>query len=229
MATGKVYPDGGQFNSAPPLPGSYYNVKEQHLPAPATYRRGRRGRSGCCCFLSCLCSIFTILVILLVISTLIFWLAVHPRAPKFDVENVHISGLDNTSSSVNTNITYEIMARNPNKRIGIYYDDINLNVEANGMTIGEGSIPSFYQGHKNTTYLNGDITSQGLELSSETVALLTNNPTNVPLYAKVDVKARIKVGSIKSPKMTIKVRCDLNVDLTRTSGQLTRKHCRVKW
>lgn len=228
--TGKIHPHAGEVNVAPPSQGSNYNGKEQRLPAPATYHRAGRGRSGCCGFLTCLCSLFTVLVLLLCLVFFIFWLVVHPKAPKFDVENVHISGLKLSSSPVTTNITYAIRARNANKRLGFHYDDINVSVEVYGVTIGEGSIPSFYQGHKNTTFLSETISSEGVTFNSETLALLRINPTIVPLYAEVDIKARAKVGSVTSFKITIKVRCNLNVDLTHTSGsQLTYKFCWAKW
>lgn len=228
--TGKIHPDAGDVKLAPPPPGSYYKVDEQHLPVPATSRRARRGRRRCCCLLTWMCSLVFLFVLLFGIVVLVTWLVFQPKAPKVDVEKVGITGLTALSLTISTNISYEIMVGNPNKRIGIYYDDTNVHVELNGMTIGEGIIPAFYQGYKNTTYLKGEISSQNLTLNAGTLSLLTSNPTNVPLYATVDVKVRIKVCSIKSPKIQVKVRCDLNVDLTITSGsQLKYKHCKVKW
>lgn len=229
---GKIYPN-GEFNRAPPPPGSYYNVKEQHLPAPAVYRRGRPGRGGggCCCLLAWLCSTFAVLVVALGIAVLIFWLVVQPRAPKFDISNVQIDGLSSTASStINTTITFELKARNPNKHMGIYYDNIRVNLETDGDYIGGGNLPSFYQGHKNTTYISGELKSENVSLDDGARNLLGSSSSNLPLYAKVDVKARVKVGSVKSPKIKVKVRCDLTVDLSRTTGsQLSTTKCKVKW
>ncbi|CAM6112156.1 unnamed protein product [Calypogeia fissa] len=231
QAPGRIYPNADEFNRTPPPRGSYYNVKEQGLPAPATYRRGRAGRSCCCCFLLWLCSIFTVLVILLGIAVLVFWLVVHPKAPKFDIQDVHIIGLTPSTSPINTNITFELMAQNPNKHMGIYYDEINVDVQANGASIGSGSIPAFYQGDQNERNITGDLSASNLTLSSGTVSVLTSTPSNVPLYAEVDVKARVKVGSIKSSTITVKVRCNLSVNLSETgsTNQLVSKDCKVKW
>jgi hypothetical protein len=234
QAPGRIYPNADEFNRTPPPRGSYYNIKEQGLPAPATYRRGRAGRSCCCCFLLWLCSIFTVLVILLGIAVLVFWLVVHPKAPKFDIQDVHISGLSGLTiitSPINTNITFEIMAENPNKHMGIYYDEINVDVQANGANVGSGSIPAFYQGHQNTRIITGDLSASNLTLSSDTVKVLTSTPSDVPLYATVDVKARLKVGSIKTSKIAVKVRCNFSVNLSETgsTNQLVSKDCKVKW
>lgn len=81
--------------------------------------------------------------------------------------------------------------------IEIYYDDIKPECGDKWHDHRQENVPSFCQGYKNTTYLIGDITFEGLAVSLDIVALLINNPTNVPLYAKVDSKVQIKVESLK--------------------------------
>lgn len=228
MAPDRVFPDAGAPSRAPPA-GAYYNLKNQQMPPPATYQQRRRGRGPCCCCFIWLCSIFTILLTLIGLAVLIFWLVVRPKAPHFDVKTVHIYGLTGTQP-FNTSIDYVIEARNPNKRMGFYYSDINVKVEADSEVVSQGTVPSFYQGHRNTTELNGTIASENVTVSSGTLSAITRDSSNAPFYAQVDVKVKVKVGSIKSRKMKVRVKCDINVDLTKTSGsQLNSQRCKVKW
>lgn len=224
----KVYPDAS--GPKPPV-GAYYSVKDQALPGPATYRGRSRGRSSCCCCFIWLCSILATITVILGFAVLIFWLVVQPRAPKYQVDNVRIDGLDFTSNTLTTVTTFQVMARNPNKKIGIYYDRIHVKVETDGLNLGEGDLPTFYQGHKNTTYIDGTLNSGVLQIdqATQTVLLAAQNEGKVPLDLHVDVKARVKIGSWKSRKFTVKVRCDIDLDVRRTSGsQVVSKRCKVK-
>lgn len=130
---------------------------------------------------------------------------------------------------MNTTIDYQIEARNPNKRMGFYFSNINVKVQANGDIVGQGTVPSFYQGHRNTTFVDGEINSENLTVSSDTLNAITKDPTNVALYAQVDLKVKVKVGSVKSGKVKVRVKCDIVADVTKSSGQLKSQRCKVKW
>jgi hypothetical protein len=229
MAPDRIYPDSASFPTAPPPPGTYYDKDQAGIPPPATYRQRRRGRSPCCCCMLHLCIIFTTLVVLIGLAVLIFWLVVQPKGPRFDVNVVHIDGLSG-SPPYNTNITYELKVYNPNKDMGFYYSDIFVNVQADGTPIGNKTVDGFYQGHKNTTYLSGEIEAIGVNPSAATLNAVLTNGSHVPFYAQVDFKVKIKVGAIKTWKIKAKVECNLFMDLVDNlaGSQLTGSSCKVK-
>lgn len=155
-----------------------------------------------------------------------------PKTPRFEVNTVHITGLTGTTSDTtsDTTIDYQLMVYNPNKKMDFYYSDISFQVQASGTVIGKDSISDFSQGHKNITYINGEVTDNAEKLSSDALDSITKNESNVALYAEVDLKVKIKVWGIKSRNMKSKAKCNINVDLTKTSGsQLKNSDCKFHW
>ncbi|KAL2613196.1 hypothetical protein R1flu_024888 [Riccia fluitans] len=200
-----VYPEKNAKFAAPPN-GTYHNMKEKRTAAPpkvvpvdTDYEPRRRGRTGdsCCRCIACFCAILIALVIALGIGTLVFYLVVHPKAPKYNVSDVRLaafsvspaSSIDLSSGFVlNAVTTYEVEARNPNEKIGIYYDTININVLSEGVTIGAGRIPPFYQGARNTTLIMGDLRASNVPLKSAAGSALQNAQRSgrIPLFVEVD-------------------------------------------
>lgn len=259
--TDRVYPETGSRNGFPRgVPkGAYYNMKEEQKPVqpqfqarppppqsarPQRYNneyngRPRKGRGICCRCMVWTCFVLVLLIVLLGIAALIFYLVVRPKAPKYNVQDVRLSSFSVTPTGslssglfqLSATTTYSVEARNPNKHIGIYYDKINIDVESEGASIGKGSVASFYQGHKNTTIISGELNSVNLPLASTVGSALqaADKSGNVPLKVYVDVRVRVKVGSLKTPHFWVHVRCNVNVNPSISSGsQVLSKKCSVK-
>ncbi|KAF3675079.1 Protein YLS9 [Capsicum annuum] len=123
----------------PNLNGAYYGPS---IPPPTkTYHRNRGGRScnPCSCLFNCLCTcicqiIFTLLIALGVIA-LVLWQVLRPNKVKFYVTDATLTQFD--LSTANNTLYYDLALnmtiRNPNKRVGIYYDSI----EARAMYQGQ--------------------------------------------------------------------------------------------
>ncbi|CAN4109464.1 unnamed protein product [Withania somnifera] len=105
----------------------------ESIPPPSkTYHHHGRGNScnPCSCLFGCLCScifqiIFTILIILGVIA-LVRWLVLRPNKVKFYVTDVTLTQFDwsTTNNILHYDLAFNMTIRNPNKRIGVYYDSI---------------------------------------------------------------------------------------------------------
>ncbi|CAA0835939.1 Unknown protein [Striga hermonthica] len=101
--------------------------------------------------------VFTVLSLAGVVA----WLSLTPKNPKFGISVVrlHVHDHDNRSSHhnatvrvPNSSVTFEVRIFNPNKRMGIYYDDISLELYGKSRAfMGRNSTPGFYQGYKNCT------------------------------------------------------------------------------
>lgn len=216
---------------------------------PARKPHHRKGLpKGCRSCLIVGCSILAFLIFAIGFSALVLWLVYRPKIPKYSVQDVHVSQLNVTSKYVNTtdsqaqptyqpvlntNITYTILAQNPNHKIGIDYNQVNIYATYEGTMFGQCTLPGWYQDVDNTTLVYADIsatnapltTSEGSALQSD----MKNN--NIPLHARIDIRAAIKVGSWKTPAVWIHVDCDFQVSPPTAPGgaKLLNKSCKWKW
>ncbi|KAG6544391.1 hypothetical protein Mapa_014225 [Marchantia paleacea] len=237
----RVYPEKNVVSGAPPH-GAYYNLKDETaapVPVPEDFDgREAKRRDPCCRCAAWFCGALVALIFAVGIAVLVFFLVVHPKAPKYNVKDVKLATFSVSPSSsdpskyvLNALTLYEVEARNPNQKIGIYYDAINIDVLSEGVSIGAGDIPSFYQGHKNTTVITGDLSASDVPLESTVGQALQSAQSvgRIPLYVTVDVRARIKIGAWKSPHFWVHVRCNVAVNPDVANGsQVVSKQCEVK-
>ncbi|KAJ7518181.1 hypothetical protein O6H91_21G058500 [Diphasiastrum complanatum] len=230
----RIYPDSGQ----PRLNGASYNPKQ--IPPPATYTAPRRRRRNPICV--CLGWIFAALitiVVILGIAALVIYLVLHPKAPKYQLLDAHVSQLDVSGNptfsnpQMSYNIAFTLQAYNPNKKIGIYYDDIRVFLSYDSLEVGQASIAPFYQGHKNTTILETDLTRQNITLQQTTATSLQADlgRQSIPFQILVKVRARVKVGSWKSPHFKVRDTCSVTISppSAAVAARLLSSSCKAKW
>ncbi|XAR58099.1 hypothetical protein NMG60_11026484 [Bertholletia excelsa] len=174
-------------------------------------------RSSCCC--RCLCCTVCLLFLLLlslVIAAAVVYFVFHPKIPNYSIKKLRITQLNvNNDMSLSATFTVQITARNPNEKIGIYYEGgSRISVYYTGTQLCEGSLPEFYQGPRNTTVLEVGLTGQtgnGATLLQSLQAGQQHIGT-IPLDMKAKVPVRIKLGSVKMFKWKFQVRCNVVVD-----------------
>ncbi|XP_061360336.1 NDR1/HIN1-like protein 6 [Gastrolobium bilobum] len=184
---------------------------------PVMHSKPPKKRSCCCKFLCWTFSILLILIIAIAITVGALYLAFRPKLPKYSVDKLSITQFQasNNNNSLQVTFNVTITARNPNKKIGIYYvGGSHISAWYMDTQLCEGSLPKFYQGHRNTTVLNLPLTGQtqdatGLENKVQQQLQQTNN---IPLNLKVKQPVRIKLGKLKLFKINFRVRCRLVVD-----------------
>lgn len=223
-------PGGGYYPSRPGASGPAYNGGYAQ-PYPAypqpypTYQAPPRYRSRR--FLS----LIVTLAVIAGIAILITWLVLRPQRPKFHVENVTVSQLSVSNSKLNTTMQFNISARNPNKKIGIYYDEIGARAIYRGQKIGWNQLPTFYQGHKNTTMLTYPLSADSLFLDTDISNHLLGDKAVGSMDMTVSLVAwvRFKVGSWKTRHHAMSVFCDVTVHLNNSStGRLSKaRRCDV--
>ncbi|GLJ35661.1 hypothetical protein SUGI_0716700 [Cryptomeria japonica] len=212
--------------------------KDQAIPprtAPKNYSRPPKRRRNCCC--RCLawtfCLLFTFIVAI-AIAAGILYAVFQPRIPKYSVDSIQITNFTvGTDAAVSSQFVVGVRARNPNKKIGIYYlDDSYIAVFYSDTELSKGKLPAFYQGHKNTTNLDVSLTGTNVQITSAKVSLLSaeQKAGSIPLRLKADVPVKIKFGKLKTMKITFRVRCDLVVDSldANTSVNISSRKCKVK-
>ncbi|XP_010242226.1 PREDICTED: protein YLS9-like [Nelumbo nucifera] len=215
-------------NGNPSFPATkaqlYGATRPAYRPQPP---RSRRHRRSCCC-LCCLWSTLLIiaLVFLAAIAAGVLYLLYHPQRPTFSVSTLRISRFNVTTTKdstthLNSQLDLAISARNPNKNIVFFYDPITVTVNSNGVHIGNGSFPSFTHGTKNTTKLTASISSGGGDLDAESINSLKSDlkrKNGLPLEIQMDTKVKVKMGSLKTKKVGIRVICD-GIDVPVPKGK----------
>lgn len=88
--------------------------------------------------------------VILLLTILLVWAILRPHKPQFVLQDVTIYGLNaSVPNFVTTRIGVTISSRNPNDKIGIYYDRVAVFAVYNSQQITPPyQIPPSYQGHK---------------------------------------------------------------------------------
>jgi len=199
---------------------------------PRYYSPPPKRRNSCCRCLCCtICFLIGFVVTIAIVCGILF-LIFRPKIPKYSVDSIHITNFSvNADLSTNCQFSVNIRARNPNNKIGIYYlDHSHLAVLYSGTELCTGALPVFYQGHKNTTFMDVALTGTGAPLTSEMVSTLKaqQQQGSIPLNLKANVPVKIKLGKLKSMKIKVRVRWDLIVDKLDATAKVTEKSSKVR-
>ena len=159
-------------------------------------------------------SLVLIIAISITIGTL--YLVFRPKLPKYSVDRLRIAQF-NLSDNNNLFVTFDVTvtARNPNKKIGIYYvSGSNISALYKETELCEGSLPNFYQGHRNITVLNLPLTGQTQDATGlvNTLQQQLQEKGNLPLNIKVNQNVRVKIGKLKLFKLILFVESKLLVN-----------------
>ncbi|KAF4396968.1 hypothetical protein F8388_004936 [Cannabis sativa] len=185
------------------------------IPPPSrpkrSFNRPGRGVSDFCCC-GCIFSLIFKLIFLNIITVgiaaLIIWLIFRPNQIKFHVTDAKLTQFNLTDSTTNNlryNLALNITIRNPNKRIGVYYDRIEARAFYEGQRFSSIQLENFYQGHKNTSVLSPVFNSQNLiVLNAEELAELTKKKVQelTPLIIECDLKVPLSAADGKSTVWT---------------------------
>ncbi|KAF5192301.1 NDR1/HIN1-like protein [Thalictrum thalictroides] len=175
-----------------------------------------------------------IITLLKVIASLIFgfgalalvlWLAVRPHDIKVYVIAANLTQFDlrNGSSTLDYNLTLDMIVRNPNKKVSINYDRLEATASYEGMRFGWENLPPFYQGYKNTSNFRANFGGQQVMVFSES-NIISFNQEKTSGFFNIDVKfstrIRFKMGAIKTKHMKPDVDCHLRIPFTPCNATL---------
>ncbi|KAJ8754597.1 hypothetical protein K2173_010203 [Erythroxylum novogranatense] len=203
----------------PQLNGAYYGPA---IPPPQSHHRRRS--SGSCCLLSSLLKFIVSLAVIVGVAILVFWLIVRPNKVKFHVTEANLTQFNFTANNtLHYNLALNITIRNPNKRIGIYYDRIEARAFYEDHRLKSVFLPPFYQGHKNTSVLSPVFEGQQLVLLGADESTDFNEEKNsgaFDIYVKLYLRIRFKLGKLKTHRFKPKIGCDLMVPLNSVNGRV---------
>ncbi|XP_076925380.1 NDR1/HIN1-like protein 13 [Bidens hawaiensis] len=201
---------GGNTNKAQ----IYNSTRPVYRPQP------RRSRRSCCCSL-CLWLTFTllILIILAAVAGGVFYVLYRPHRPSFTVSSLQVSQFNLTSSNqLHTKFNFTVTARNPNKKIEFDFNPVSVSIDSDRVDVGDGTIPAFVMPKKNTTKLRAIVSTTGQTVDNNSnLKSDLKNKKSIPLTIQLDTKVKVKIGSLKTKKVPIRVVCD-GIRVTAPSG-----------
>lgn len=173
------------------------------------------------------------ILVLVGLAVLITWLVLRPEKPKYYLEYGSVSQFEITNDGlVNSKVVFNITTRNPNKRVAIYYDKIDAFLLYDDEEIAWASIPPFFQGHKNTTFLQTPLSGYLASVPPDTSRdlKLEHSAGKLDLVFKLYARIRFKAEHWKSKHYTLSVRCRhvvLDVANKGDTGSFQPMKCRV--
>ncbi|XP_076929900.1 NDR1/HIN1-like protein 13 [Bidens hawaiensis] len=197
-----------------PLPPAKAYLYNQNRRNPITHRRNR-GR-GCLCF----CFWLTLIIIFIIMLATLLYLLYRPHRPEFSVTSLKISKFNLTTATDGTtrltaNLSLTMATKNPNYKIEFYYDRFTLACVSvtDGTDIANGYSEDnlVVSEPNNVTIIHSLLSSDSRLLETETVSrirLYLKRKLRLKLKILLNTRAVMKVGSFKSKKVGIRIKCD---------------------
>ncbi|PIN06897.1 hypothetical protein CDL12_20540 [Handroanthus impetiginosus] len=225
-------------NPIPPPPAYVVQLPREQIlryPPPENarkieaFKRHKNRRSccrRCCCCTLCL---LLFLIVAAAVSAGVMYLVFNFKSPKYTVTNISINGMNLTSAApISPGFDVSIRAENPNGKVSIYYlNHSAVNVFYKDVKLSDGVLPAFYQPKKNVTVLRTSLRGSDVVFGSAVKTALRNGQKQgkVPLVLNVEAPVKIKVGSVKTWEITVKVKCDVVVDALNKKANILSKDC----
>lgn len=188
-------------------------------------------------------ALFLTALILLGLTALIIWLVLRPiHKPTWAVEDVQVITLNvqnqsggrrlqtyNTSPLMNADLFFTLQATNPNKKMDVIYDRIDVSAAYATAAFGQTSIPPFTQGKANSTTVKTELKAMSVVVTPNLGSALQAdiNSDSIVFQIYVDARARMKIGEYKSFLYGVKTTCEVSVTGPKSGrpGTMITKKC----
>lgn len=153
-------------------------------------------------------SFFTTILFLI----FIVWLILHPAKPQFSLQeaDVYQLKLSSPNNLLNSSIQLTLLSKNPNEKVGIYYDELQVYAAYKGQQITVYTpLPPFYQGHQDSNLLTASLIGTGLPVASSFGYEVGRDQTAGKLFLNLKLNGRLrwKVGTWVSGRYRLNVNC----------------------
>lgn len=154
-----------------------------------------------------------IIVVLLIIF--LFWAITRPSKPSFILQDAtlyafNLSTGPSPPNALTTNLQVTITTRNPNDKIGIYYQKADVYASYRNQQISLATLlPATYQGHKDVIVWSPFLCGNSVPVSPFVAEALGQdlNAGMVMVNIKVDGRIKWKVGTWISGRYHLHVNC----------------------
>ncbi|KAL5545732.1 hypothetical protein UlMin_005419 [Ulmus minor] len=164
-----------------------------------------------------ICAGILIFTFIVLITILIIWAVLQPSKPRFILQDVTVYAFNTSVPNLLTsNFQVTISSRNPNDKIGVYYDRLDVYaVYRNQQITFPTRIPPTYQGHKDVNVWSPFVYGTSVPVAPfNSVGLIQDQSTgSIMLIFKLDGRVRWKVGTFISGKYHFYVKCPAFINL----------------
>lgn len=224
------------YPAPPPHAAPYYPAAHPNGAAPPSAFYGASARPHA--FLRRRLFAIVVGVFLVVgLATLILWLVLRPRLPAFALTSASVSAfnLSAPQQSLSSDFDLAFSVRNPNHKMGIYYDNVVAVVLYGFDHISDTSLPPFYQGKGNETTVRARLVAESDYVDPSIAKGLAADRGrgavnfNIRVYSSV----RFRAGAWRTRWHMLRVYCDdVSIEFknaTATVGSMvgTPKQCDV--
>jgi len=170
------------------------------------------------------------LIIIVGLAVLISWLVVRPKNLQYSVEDASIHNFNLTDANhLYANFDFTIRSKNPNSKVSVYYDSIEVSVRYEDQTLATNAVQPFFQPHKNVTRMHARLTAQTVALYDSVPKDLKLERSSGDIALDVFIRARIrfKVGLLKTKHRTLRVSCSPVLVNFSKAKSFERAYCDV--
>ncbi|KAK3205617.1 hypothetical protein Dsin_019663 [Dipteronia sinensis] len=161
------------------------------------------------------------LVVAVLLVIFLFWIITRPTKPTFVLQDVTLSAFNLSSpTTLTTNLQITISSRNPNQRIGVYYQRIDVYASYRNQQISlPTALPATYQGHKDINVWSPFLCGDAVPVSPYVADALCQdlNTGMVLVNIKVDGRVKWKVGTWMSGNYHLQANCPAYINLGERS------------
>ncbi|KAL4567641.1 hypothetical protein LXL04_023230 [Taraxacum kok-saghyz] len=165
-----------------------------------------------------------IFIILLVVF--IIFLILRPTKPHFTLQDItlYAFNISAATTTLTSNLQITISSRNPNARIGIYYDKMDVYATYRSQQITLATlIPPSYQGHKDVTVWSPYLYGTDVPVAPYLAMSLAQDETAGTVLVNVRAAGRVrwKVGTFVSGGYRLNVNCPAYISFGNKNGGYT--------
>lgn len=165
--------------------------------------------------LRCLIAALVVTIILAGLVVLIIWLVVRPKPIDYTIRRAtvrHFNVTPSPGATVNATFYLTLAADNPNRRVSMRYDHVEVLVlygESTAQLAVADDVPPFRQPHRNETRLDVRAVARSAAVSERTARELEHDRAAGELAVDVRVRARVRftVGGVKSRHYALEAFC----------------------
>ncbi|KAL5709196.1 hypothetical protein ACHQM5_019911 [Ranunculus cassubicifolius] len=155
---------------------------------------------------------FLIFIILILFTILIIWLILRPTKPRFTLQDATVYNFNVSTGTflLTSYFQVTVTTRNPNDRIGIYYDKLDIFASYHGQQITlANSISKTYQGHNDINVWSPFLSGTAVPLAPFLAVNLAQDQStgNILVNIRIDGRVRWKVGTWTSGRYHLFVNC----------------------
>ncbi|KAL3335899.1 hypothetical protein AABB24_031894 [Solanum stoloniferum] len=173
----------------------------------------------------------------IITGTILFviWIVILPRIPEFQVDSLSVSNLNLSNSLITANWDLRFTARNPNKKLTLYCDEIAAAIFYDSLSIADTTVPPFFMDRVNETSQEVSFVATGAYVEKwafEGMGKERAEKASVRFNVRMVARVSFKAGSWRARRRYLRVYCgDLSVGvaLNKSSGNLLggQRRCRV--